>query len=122
MSYYFNYIAPLGTTDWRGASETLKKFKVTAVIPHINTIEPLKVCVEVLRAQTEKPYIVIVDTGSPPEVVEQLQQMRADDLEIHFQQCHAYTNSSEAVTIALDIAHAVCQTPYIFHTHSDCFL
>lgn len=123
----FRLIAPTGTQDidkkWEGRVE--KKpwdYKVTAAIPHLNTIEPLRMCIEVLRHQTERPYIMVIDTGSPPEVREQLEEMRAPDLEIHYVYGHGWRHSSEPVCVALDLAQALCRTDYLFHTHSDCFL
>ena len=123
----FFLIAPAGTKDvskkWEGRIE--KKpwdYKVTACIPHLNTIEPLKACIAVLRSQTERPYIVIIDTGSDPEVREELEELRSEDLEIHFIYGHAWRHSSEPVCVALDLAQALCRTEFLFHTHADCFL
>lgn len=121
----FSLIAPLGTGEHKHIGRLAKKpweYAVTAAIPHLDTIEPLKLCVELLRAQTERPYILIVDTGSPPDVLAELEAMRAEDLEIAYVPLHGYRHSSEPVTIALDLAHAACRTNLLFHTHSDCFL
>jgi hypothetical protein len=129
VSYFdkFHLIAPSGTKDidrlWEGRLE--KKpwdYKVTAAIPHLNTIEPLKACIAVLRAQTEKPYIMVIDTGSDPQVREELEGLRDIDLEIHYIHSHGWRHSSEPVCAALDLAQALCKTDYLFHTHADCFL
>jgi len=53
-------------------------YRVTAAIPHLNTIEPLKMCVRLLLAQTERPYILIVDTGSSSEALKELEAMRSE--------------------------------------------
>lgn len=96
--------------------------RVTACIPHIETIEPLKVCIDLLRVQTERPHIMVIDTGSSSMTLEALEELRAADLEIHRIAAHGWRHSSEPVTAALDMAHALCRTEYLFHTHSDCFL
>ena len=93
-----------------------------AAIPHLNTIETLRVCIEVLRAQSLRPFIMVIDTGSPPEVCAQLEAMRADDLELHFLAANGYQHSSEPVTFALDTAQSRCPCELMFHTHADCFL
>lgn len=118
----YDLIAPK-QAGWPGKEE--KKpwhYKVTAAIPHLETIEPLKMCVEILRRQTERPYILVIDTGSNKETRDQLELLRAPDLEIHYIAAHGYQHSSEPVTVALDVAQALCKTEFIFHTHSDCFL
>lgn len=129
MAYFdkFYLVAPSGTKDmprqWEGRLE--KKpwdYKVTTAIPHLNTIEPLKACIAVLRAQTERPYIIIIDTGSEPEIREELEEMRDVDLEIHYIHSNGWRHSSEPVCAALDLAQALCKTDYLFHTHADCFL
>jgi hypothetical protein len=98
------------------------EYKITAAIPHLNTIEPLKICVKLLLAQSERPYILIIDTGSTAEALEELAAMRADNVEIHFISAHAYRHASEPVAVALDLAQSLCRSERLFHTHSDCFL
>lgn len=96
--------------------------RITAAIPHLETIEPLKVCLDVLRWQTARPFIMVIDTGSTPQTRDQLEQLRADDVEIHYLQAHAWRHASEPVAAALDVAQALCRTEFLFHTHADCFL
>lgn len=125
----FSKVAPLGRT-WDGYDPVTEiglakkpwNYRVSACIPHINTIEPLKLVVNLLRLQTEAPYIMVMDTGSPPDIVDQLEDMRADDLEIHFLRGGAYNHSSEPVSAALDLSQSFCRTPYLYQTHSDCFV
>jgi hypothetical protein len=110
----FRFIAPIGTSDTpdRVAGRAAKKpwdYEICAVIPHLNTIEPLRVCIEVLRCQSLRPYLMILDTGSPP-------------VEIHYLAAHGYRHSSEPVTAALDTAQTLCRSTLLFHTHADCFL
>lgn len=123
----FQHVAPLGTADLRKrvegrAARKPWQYRVTAAIPHLDTIEPLAACIEVLRAQSERPYILVVDTGSPPEVCAMLEAMRAEDLEIHFIRGHGWQHTSEPVCAALDLAQSLCHSPFLFHTHADCFL
>lgn len=123
----YSMIAPAGTRDINPPyiGRQVKKpweYEVTVAIPHLNTLESLMVCIEILRHQTIKPYIIVIDTGSYPHVIDQLALIRSEDLEIHYLASNAYRHSSEPVARALDLAHAVCQTDLLFHTHSDCFL
>lgn len=123
----FRWLAPIGTVDApdRVAGRAAKKpweYQVTAAIPHLNTIDELAMCVAILRAQTLRPYIIIIDTGSPLPVQRQLESWRCDDLEVNFIGQHGFRHSSESVTSALDIAQALCKTEHLFHSHSDCFL
>lgn len=121
----FRHVAPIGSGEHKAWGRHEKKpwhYQVTAAIPHIDTLESLQMCIELLRRQTIRPYIIVVDTGSPPAVQRELEQMRAEDLEVHYVNAHAYFHSSEPVTVAMDLAHALCRTPHLFHTHADCFL
>lgn len=114
-------VAPL--CGWQGTIQRKPwDYALTAAIPHLETPGPLAVCIDVLRAQTARPYIVIVDTGSSRETRAQLEALRADDVEIHYLAAHAYRHASEPVAVALDVAQALCRTPHLFHTHADCFL
>lgn len=130
MANTFRFVAPIGTADvWgegrlTGRERAPSDYSVTAAIPTLGPacIEPLKLVVEILRLQTERPFIMVIDTGSPPAVLEELYAMRAADLEVHSIACHGYSHSSEPVAMALDMAHALCRTPWLFHTHADCFL
>lgn len=125
----FDCLAPFGTRDmprpWEGAR--LKKpweYQVTAMIPHINSIEPLAMCIEMLRSQTIQPFIVVVDTGSPKHVCNALEVMRSDsvDLDVHYIRSGCFQHSSEPVTAAMDLAQSLCATEYLYFTHTDCFL
>jgi hypothetical protein len=120
-------VAPLETADcarrWEGRCP--KKpwdYRITAVIPHLETPEPLRLCVDLLRLQSERPYVLVIDTGSSRAVCEELEALRAEDLEVHFIRSHGYRNSSGPVAVAQDLAFALCQSEYLFCTHADCFL
>lgn len=116
----FKFVMPLGRHYGEEDVNAWEK-KVTVAVPHLNTIEPLKILVELMRLQTVKPYIMVVDTGSSPEVCDQLELMRAADLEIHYIRGHSYRHRSEPIAAAMDLAQSLCRTDYLFHTHADCF-
>lgn len=125
MKSLFSLVAPVGTGDAKHVGTISKKpweYDVTVAIPHLDTLDALKASIAVIRAQSVSCYILIVDTGSPPEVMKRVRELRAPDLEVHSIAAHAYRHSSEPVTMALDLAHALCRTPLLFHTHADCFL
>jgi hypothetical protein len=122
----FDLVAPLGTSDrprqWEGRlARKPWQYPATVCIPHLNTLDSLKLVIELLRLQTTPPYIVVVDTGSPWPVCEQLEALRAEDLEIHYVRAHGYIHSSAPVTTAMDVAWACVRTPYAIATHSDVY-
>lgn len=123
-------IAPLrgsgiNTTQapWEG-SDTKKpwNYKITAAVPALDTFETLEICIELLRLQTEKPYIMVIDTGSRGEQLEKMKTLQAPDVEVHFLQLNAVQHPSDFPAMAMDIAFAMCRTEFIFATHADCFL
>ncbi len=119
-------VSPHGTIDapvsWHGRSTRKPwEYRVSVCLPHLCTPEPLSVVVELLRLQTIRPYIMIVDTGSPSGICAELETMRADDLEIHYVRGHGYINSSAPVAVAIDLCQALCRSPLLFLTHTDCF-
>jgi len=111
------------TNPWTGISE--KKpwdYKVTAVIPCINTPETIPICIELLRLQTVKPYIMLIDTGSIEPNLRELEAMRADDVEVHVIRMNGTRHPSDYPAMAMDMAFSLCRTEYLFATHADCFL
>ena len=96
-------------------------YPVQVVIPHMDTPEPVELAVELWRAQTLRPYITIIDTGSLDVHRERLAALQAPDVEIHYLRGHGYQHASQPVSIAQDVALAVCQQPLQFNTHSDVF-
>ena len=110
-------------SEWNGEAGEVKPWehRVTVTIPHLDTLPQLTLAVDLWRCQTVRPFIQIHDTGSPWSVVEQLEKLRAPDLEIHYTRAHAYRHSSAPVTAALDHAQTLCRTRHLFHTHSDVF-
>ena len=112
------------TTVQRWAGSLVKKpwdYKVCAAIPVIDSHDTLKVVVELLRNQTLRPYILVVDTGSTPENFKIIDGMRAEDLEIHSLRLHGTRNPADYAAMALDLAMTLCRSPYLLITHSDCF-
>ncbi len=62
------YVAPLETPDkwWGDIRHKTSDYRVSITIPHLDTFEMLELAVQMWRKQTVKPYLIIVDTGSPP--------------------------------------------------------
>lgn len=122
----WSLVAPIGTADrvpkWEGRADKRPwQYQVTAILPHLNTVDLLEVLIDLLRLQTEPPFIVVVDTGSPPAVCERIERLRYADCEIHYIRANAYTHSSEPVTVALDLGFARVHSDLTFLTHTDCF-
>lgn len=123
-------IAPLrgpgvNTTQspWEGSD--VKKpwdYKITAAIPALDTSETLEVCIELLRLQTERPYIIIIDTGSYGDQLEKIKSLQAPDVEVHCLRLNAVQHPSDFPAMAMDVAFSLCRTEFIFATHADCFL
>ena len=98
------------------------EYEVTAAIPTIDSAERLHLVVSLLRLQTVRPFIVIVDTGSKPEQARALEAMRAEDVEVHQMRLNGVEHSSEPIAMAMDWIMARCPTRFLFCTHDDCFL
>jgi len=77
--------------------------------------------IQLLRLQTEPPYIMIIDTGSPRDCHDALERLRATDVEIHYIRGHGYQHPSSPVCAAMDLGFALCRTPFLFCTHNDVF-
>lgn len=115
-------VAPRGGGGHAGASSRKPwAGKVTATLACLNSPELAEVAVNLLRLQTAKPYLVVVDTGSSESNLNRLEALRAPDLEIHHVRAGGYQHSSDPVAIACDLAQARCQTEYLYFTHADCF-
>ena len=118
--------APDRVTDspkpWRGTvAQKPHEYAVQVVIPHLDTPDPVELAVQLWRAQTVRPYITIIDTGSLSPHRERIEALRADDLEVQSIRCNGFEHPSQPVSIAQDVALAVCQQEYQFNTHSDVF-
>jgi len=97
------------------------EYQVTAVIPVLDTYESLSLCVELLRLQTVKPYIIVVDTGSTKENIEKINNLIDEDLEVHSIKLNGVEHPSDFVAMAMDLAQSLCRTKYLFATRR-CFL
>lgn len=54
---------------WEGLCQTKPwEYEITAAIPCLNTSETLPICIELLRLQTNRPFILLIDTGSIPKL------------------------------------------------------
>lgn len=129
----YRYVAPLGVRQAAGtvagaSAEGLPgqrrpwDYPYTVALPHLDTLEHLAACVDLLRLQDAPPYILVLDTGSPPAVLTSLEKMRAPDLEIHAVRSHAYRHPSQPVAVAMDLAFALCRTDVLIALHTDVFL
>jgi len=119
-------VAPLACLGrprpWEGTAERKPwEHQVTVAIPHLETPETLPVLLELLALQTVRPYVLLIDTGSSPAVVRTLESLRRPEVEIHYIRAHAYAHSSAPVATSMDLAFALCRTPYMLCTHSDVF-
>lgn len=124
----FKKLAPLRNRDvndapWQGMCHKKPwEYEVTAVIPVIDTIDSVKLCVEILRLQTVRPYIIIVDTGSSDEILAEMLSLHDEDLEVHSIRLNGTLHPSDSVCMAMDLAQSLCRTEYMFATHSDVFI
>lgn len=108
---------------WEGSiSKKPWEYKITAAIPLSRTNETIKYCVELLRLQTIKPYILLIDTGSNDKEIEELKKLRDKDLELHCISLNSVRHPSDYPAMAMDLAFVLCRSDYLFATHADCFL
>lgn len=110
---------------WEGIiSKKPWDYKITAVIPHMDTPDLLKIVIETLRAQTERPYILVIDCGSlqPHRKALEVLDLTCDDLEVHYIRSKAWKFTSEPVTAAMDLAFTLCRSEFLYATHTDVFL
>jgi hypothetical protein len=98
------------------------EYKITAAVPCLDTFEQLEICINLLRLQTEKPYIIVIDTGSCEEEYKKIESLRDEDLEVHCLRLNGVLHPSDFPAIAMDLAFSACRTEYLFATHADCFL
>jgi len=113
------------TTDnpWEGNCDVKPwQYKVTAVIPVLNTSETLPICIELLRLQSIQPFIMVIDTGSIPDHLDRILALRAEDVEVHTIALNGVRHPSDYPAMAMDIAFSLCRSEYLFATHADCFL
>lgn len=108
---------------WEGSCKKKPwEYKITAAIPCTDTAETVEVCIELLRLQTERPYIMLIDTGSWGNQIERMRALQAEDCEVHFLRLNGVEHPSDFPAMAMDAAFALCRSEFIFATHADCFL
>lgn len=108
---------------WEGnLSKKPWEYDVTAVIPTLGTPETLSLCIELLRLQSVRPFIIICDTGSKGEDLFFTENLVAPDVEVHSIRLHGVRHPSDYPAMAMDVAFALCRTEYLFATHADVFL
>lgn len=98
------------------------EYRVTVAIPVLDTYEQLELCLQLLKMQTEKPYLIIIDTGSCPEQYEKIEKLRDEDVEVHAIRLNGVLHPSDFPAMAMDLAFTLCRTNYLFATHADCYL
>jgi hypothetical protein len=110
-----------GTLARRGGDRRPWDYRVGVALPHYETPETLPVLLELLRLQTVRPYVLLLDTGSSWRTVRRIEKSRGPDCEVHYLRAHAYRHTSASVTTAMDAAFALCRNEYLFCTHTDVF-
>jgi hypothetical protein len=113
-------IAPIGGYEGQ-VNPKPWDYRCTVAIPHLDTLPQLALCLDLWRCQTVRPFLMVVDTGSPLEAHGRLWLTQAPDCEVHYIRSLGYHHPSAPVTAALDLAQSLCTTEYLLHTHSDVF-
>lgn len=106
---------------YKGPRKKPWEYQCEAVIPCLDSVDALPLIVSLLRLQTVRPYIVIIDTGSTPENFAKVEELRNDDVEVHSLRFGAVRHPSDFPAIAMDLAFAMCRTEFMFTTHADVF-
>lgn len=96
-------------------------FRVTVAIPVLDASEAVSAIVELYSLQTEKPFILLIDTGSTPEELAKLQALASESCEVHSLRLNGVKHPSDFPAMAMDLAFAICRTDYLLATHADCF-
>ena len=104
---------PFGRKPWQ--------YPVTVAIPVCNASEACGVILQLLRLQTERPFVVLIDTGSTSQELASLEELRADDCEVHSLRLNGVQHPSDFPAMAMDLAFAICRSPYLLATHADVF-
>jgi len=126
--HQFKNLAPLRNKDakdkpWEGNCKKKPwEYNITAAIPVLDTYDSLELCIKLLQLQTEKPYIIIIDTGSNEENLNKILDLHSENIEIHCIRQNGVLHPSDPVSMSMDLAQSLCRTKYLFATHSDVFL
>lgn len=112
-----------GGAPWEGRQPTKPwEYGVEVAIPCLDTPDTLPLVIDLLRCQSLRPYIVLIDTGSTPENLAQIEALRAPDVEVHSLRFGGVRHPSDFVAVAMDFAMSACRSNLLFTTHADCFL
>jgi GT2 family glycosyltransferase len=95
---------------------------VTILIPHYKTLELTKLCLRLLRKQTDesKVRVIVIDNGSNDTSSDYLKTVKWVDLIVR--QPAADVKPARAHSDALDEALAETTTPYVLSIHTDTFV
>ena len=96
-------------------------YRVTVVIPCLDASEAVATIIALYRLQSERPFIVLIDTGSTSTELQALQSLAGDDCEVHSLRLNGVKHPSDFPAIAMDLAMSLCRTEYLLATHADCF-
>jgi hypothetical protein len=124
------FMPPIRGVDWREhpwegvVNKKPWQYNVTAALVHIDTPDLLAIVIDILRSQTERPFLHVIDSGSLEKHRVVLEQMEyeSDDLEVTYLRPRAWKYSSEPVSASMDCAFALCKTEHLYATHTDVFL
>ena len=97
------------------------EYRCTVTLACLDTPDDVAAVVRLWRAQTVRPYIMVIDTGSTPENLNKLLALRADDVEVHCLQPNAWLHPCDAPAIACSLAADLCRTKHLIFTHSDVY-
>lgn len=107
---------------WEGECRPLPwHYKATVVLPHLDSSDDLPLLLRLWRAQTVRPFIQVIDTGSTHVHLEKTLALEANDLEVHCLRPLGMQHPADAIAWAMDLAFATARTPYLIATHTDCF-
>lgn len=108
---------------WEGAYKNRPwDFACEAVIPVLDTPDTLECAIELLRLQSARPFIVIIDTGSSEANLQRVREFAARDVEVHSLRFNGVRHPSDFPAIAMDLAMSACRKNHLFCTHADVFL
>ena len=112
-----------GEGAWTGAREVKPwDFACEVTIPVLDASDTLPMVIELLRAQSIKPFISLIDCGSTPKEHNWLESLRADDIELHTLRFNGVRHLSDFPAASLDLAFSICRSPVLVAMHSDVFL
>lgn len=97
------------------------EYKVSVVIPCLDAFNAVSEIVKLYKLQTEKPFIILIDTGSTVDELYKLQSLADEDCEVHSLRLNGVKHPSDFPAMAMDLAFGICRTEFMLTTHADCF-